>query len=109
MKKALILAKKAKNINEVPIGAILVLNNKIVATGYNKSIKNNDPTAHAEVIALRKGGQLLKNYRLLNTTLYVTMQPCLMCAGAIINSRIYKLVYGTSSHDYKKNVLDFFF
>ncbi|WP_343190102.1 tRNA adenosine(34) deaminase TadA [Buchnera aphidicola] len=102
MKKALILAKTANSKNEVPVGAVLIYNNKIISKGYNISVKKNDPTAHAEIITLRKGGYFLKNYRLLQTTLYVTLQPCLMCFGAILNSRIYKLVYGVNSNYYKK-------
>lgn len=94
MKHALSLAKWAEIIGEVPVGAILVLNNKKIAKGWNSSITKNDPTAHAEIIALRKGGQIVNNYRLLNTTLYVTLEPCLMCLGAILNSRISRLVYG---------------
>ncbi|XAJ78294.1 tRNA adenosine(34) deaminase TadA [Buchnera aphidicola (Pseudoregma panicola)] len=109
MKKALILSKKANEKNEVPVGAVLVFNNKIIAKGYNSSIIKNDPTAHAEIIVLRKGGYFFKNYRLLNTTLYVTLQPCLMCLGAVLNSRIYKLVYGANSNYYNNyNIFNFF-
>jgi len=96
MKNALSLAKLAELKGEVPVGAILVLHNKEIARGSNSSIIKNDPTAHAEIIALRKGGKVINNYRLLNTTLYVTLEPCLMCLGAILNSRISKLVYGAS-------------
>ncbi|XAJ76364.1 tRNA adenosine(34) deaminase TadA [Buchnera aphidicola (Ceratoglyphina bambusae)] len=98
MKKALILAKKANNKNEIPVGSVLIFKNKIISKGYNSSIYKHDPTAHAEIIALRRGGYILKNYRLLKTTLYVTLQPCLMCLGAIIHSRIYRLVYGANSY-----------
>ncbi|XAJ77908.1 tRNA adenosine(34) deaminase TadA [Buchnera aphidicola (Ceratovacuna keduensis)] len=108
MKEALILAKKANEKNEVPVGAVLVFKNKIIAKGYNNSILKNDPTAHAEIVVLRKGGIFFKNYRLLNTILYVTLQPCLMCLGAILNSRIYKLVYGANSNYYNFNIFKLF-
>ncbi|QJC37172.1 tRNA adenosine(34) deaminase TadA [Enterobacteriaceae endosymbiont of Donacia thalassina] len=95
MKYALYFAKLAKNSGEIPVGAIIVKNNQIISFGNNNSIKKNDPTAHAEIIALRKAGKYLKNYRLLNTTMYVTLEPCLMCSGAIIISRISRLVFST--------------
>ncbi|QJC36763.1 tRNA adenosine(34) deaminase TadA [Enterobacteriaceae endosymbiont of Donacia vulgaris] len=100
MKYALSFAKLAKNIGEIPVGAIIVKNNKIISYGINNSIKKNDPTAHAEIIALRKAGKYLKNYRLLNTTMYVTLEPCLMCSGAIIISRIARLVFSTYNKKY---------
>ncbi|XBC38400.1 MAG: tRNA adenosine(34) deaminase TadA [Buchnera aphidicola (Floraphis choui)] len=96
MKYAIKFAKLAEIKEEVPVGAVLVLNNKIIGKGSNSSISKHDPTAHAEVIALRIGGLYLKNYRLLSTTLYVTLEPCFMCYGAIIHSRISRLVFGTS-------------
>ncbi|XBC37878.1 MAG: tRNA adenosine(34) deaminase TadA [Buchnera aphidicola (Meitanaphis elongallis)] len=96
MKRALNFAKIAEIDAEVPVGAVLVLNNIIIGEGSNNSISSHDPTAHAEIIALRTGGTFLKNYRLLNTTLYVTLEPCFMCYGAIIHSRISRLVFGTS-------------
>lgn len=97
MRQAYRLASKAQEEGEVPVGAILVLDNQIIGTGQNKPISSHDPTAHAEIIALRKGGLSIKNYRLLNTTLYVTLEPCIMCTGAIIQSRIQKLVYAAES------------
>ncbi|UDG81686.1 tRNA-specific adenosine deaminase [Candidatus Profftia lariciata] len=97
MQQALILAQKALEQGEVPIGAILVLNFNIIGRGWNRSIKNHDPTAHAEIIALQQGGQILQNYRLLNSTMYVTLEPCIMCAGAILHSRIKHLIYGASN------------
>ena len=95
MNAALEAAKKAWENGEVPIGAVLVKNNKIISTGQNSPITSNDPTAHAEIIALREGGKKLKNYRLIDTTLYVTIEPCTMCMGAIIHARVKKLVFGT--------------
>jgi tRNA(adenine34) deaminase len=99
MKKALVLAKKAEQKGEVPVGAILVLDNKIIGKGYNCPISTNDPTAHAEIIVLRKASKKLENYRLLNTTLYVTLEPCSMCMGAMVHARIKRLVFG--AHDAK--------
>ncbi|XBC43535.1 MAG: tRNA adenosine(34) deaminase TadA [Buchnera aphidicola (Meitanaphis flavogallis)] len=96
MKHALKFARLAEIDREVPVGAVLVLNNVIIGQGSNSSISTHDPTAHAEIIALRSGGMFLKNYRLINTTLYVTLEPCSMCYGAIIHSRIFRLVFGTS-------------
>ena len=95
MKAALKAAKKARENGEVPVGAVLVKDDEIISTGQNSPITSNDPTAHAEIIALREGGEKLKNYRLIDTTLYVTMEPCTMCMGAIIHARIKKLVFGT--------------
>jgi len=95
MKAALKVAKKAWENGEVPVGAVLVMDDEIISTGQNSPISSNDPTAHAEIIALREGGEKLKNYRLIDTTLYVTIEPCTMCMGAIIHARIRKLVFGT--------------
>lgn len=94
MQLALAEAKKAAAIDEVPIGAVLVYENQVVATGYNQVITLHDPTAHAEIIAIRNAGQYFNNYRLINTTLYVTIEPCYMCVGAITHARIKRLVYG---------------
>lgn len=95
MRYALSLADKAEALGEIPVGAVLVDENGIIiAEGWNLSITNYDPTAHAEIIALRQAGQKLHNYRLLNTTLYVTLEPCTMCAGAILHSRVKRLVFG---------------
>ncbi|VFP85542.1 tRNA adenosine(34) deaminase TadA [Candidatus Erwinia haradaeae] len=94
MKRAIFLATEAKCQGEVPVGAVLVFYDRVIGEGYNQSIGCNDPTAHAEIIALRHGGQTLQNYRLLKSTLYVTLEPCLMCLGAIACSRISRLVYG---------------
>jgi tRNA(adenine34) deaminase len=95
MKAALKAAKKAWENGEVPVGAVLVKDDEIISTGQNSPITSNDPTAHAEIIALRKGGEKLRNYRLIDTILYVTIEPCTMCMGAIMHARIKKLVFGT--------------
>lgn len=100
MRYALALADKAEQLGEIPVGAVLVdEEGNVLGEGWNLSIIESDPTAHAEIVALRQGGKTLQNYRLLNTTLYVTLEPCTMCAGAILHSRIKRLVFGAS--DYK--------
>jgi len=96
MNVALDLADKAQQVGEVPVGAVLVLNNKIIGEGYNLVISSHDPCAHAEIIALRSGGQSIENYRLIDATLYVTLEPCCMCAGAIVHSRVKRVVYGAA-------------
>jgi tRNA(adenine34) deaminase len=96
MQVALGLAQHAADLGEVPVGAVLVLDEQLLGQGWNAAISNTDPTAHAEVQALRHGAQVLGNYRLLNTTLYVTLEPCLMCVGACIHARIKRLVFGAS-------------
>lgn len=94
MRYALELAKRADDEGEIPVGAVLVLDNQVIGEGWNRPIGRHDPTAHAEIMALQQGGLVLQNYRLLNTTLYVTLEPCVMCAGAMVHSRIQRLVYG---------------
>ena len=94
MQEALAEARSAAEAGEVPIGAVLVHDGKILARSNNRTIRDCDPTAHAEVVALRKAARLLGNYRLADTTLYVTIEPCSMCAGAIIQARVPRLVYG---------------
>lgn len=97
MLRALELARQAEFAGEVPVGAILVNNEQeLVAEGYNRPISQNDPTAHAEIMALRAAGQVLGNYRLLDTTLYVTLEPCGMCAVALIHARVARVVYAAS-------------
>ena len=96
MQKALDQAKHAKDILEVPVGAVIVKDGKIIARGYNRRETAQDATAHAEIIAIKKACQKLGSWRLSGCTLYVTLEPCPMCAGAIINSRIPKIVIGTS-------------
>lgn len=88
-------AKKAKELDEVPVGAVIVKDNKIIATGYNLKETTNDPTAHAEIIAIRSATSVLGDWRLNECEMYVTLEPCPMCAGAIVQSRISKLYIGT--------------
>lgn len=96
MKEAFALALLAQEQGEVPVGAILVdENNQMIGQGWNRMLQSNDPTAHAEIIALREAGGRLQNYRLQNTTLYVTLEPCCMCAGALVHARIKRLVFAT--------------
>ena len=99
MQEALAEARSAAEAGEVPIGAVLVHGGKVLARSNNRTIRDCDPTAHAEMIVLREGAQRLANYRLADTTLYVTIEPCSMCAGAIIQARVSRLVYG--AHDPK--------
>jgi len=94
MQKALVLAKKAALSGEVPVGAVLILDNQVLAGGWNCPIATLDPTAHAETVVLRAAATVLNNYRLLNTHLYVTLEPCLMCVGALIQARIGRLIFG---------------
>ncbi len=95
MKFAIIEAEKAASNNEIPVGAIIINETgDIIARGHNKVITLNDPTAHAEIIALRMAAQNLKNYRLINTSIYVTLEPCIMCMSAIIHARVKRLVFG---------------
>lgn len=100
MLEALKEANKAFSINEVPIGCVIVKDNKIISRGYNKKESTKLATSHAEIIAINKACKKLNNWRLLDCTLYVTVEPCLMCCGAIIQSRIKKVVYGTSNENY---------
>jgi len=95
MEHALILAEKAESIGEVPVGAVLVSDQKLLAEGYNRVITDSDPSAHAEMVALRNASKSIGNYRLPGTTLYVTLEPCCMCAGVIIHSRVDRVVYAT--------------
>lgn len=92
--RALELARYAQSLNEVPVGAVLVVNNEVMGEGWNCPISCHDPSAHAEIIALRQAAARLTNYRLLDSTLYVTLEPCVMCAGAIIQARVKRLVFG---------------
>lgn len=96
MQKALALAAVAAEHGEVPVGAVVVVNDQVVGEGWNQPILSNDPTAHAEIVALRNAAANLANYRLTDATLYVTIEPCTMCAGALNHSRISRLVYGAT-------------
>lgn len=95
MQHALNLAQHAESCGEVPVGAVILLDNQIIGEGWNQPIALSDPTAHAEMVALRNAGINQRNYRLLNTTLYVTLEPCIMCLGAMIHARVKRLVFGT--------------
>jgi len=103
MRYAIRLAQRAEQQGEVPVGALLVYQNQCIAEGWNQPIQNNDATAHAEIMAIRKAGQALDNYRLTDTTLYVTLEPCVMCLGAIAHARIKRLVFG--AYDPKRGVV----
>ena len=94
MRHALAQANRAAEHDEVPVGAVVVLGDEIVGGGYNRPLGTHDPTAHAEIVALRGAASRLQNYRLGGTTLYVTLEPCLMCAGAIIQARVQRVVFG---------------
>ncbi len=96
MRLALALAQKAMSMGEVPVGAIVVLDGQIVGEGCNRPISSNDPTAHAEIEAMRDAARRIGNYRLVGCSLFVTLEPCLMCAGAIQHARISRLAYGAS-------------
>ena len=96
MQRAIELARAAAAAGEVPVGAVVVHERKIIGEGWNRPIATHDPTAHAEIIALRAAAQALGSYRLANTTLYVTLEPCAMCAGAMVHARVKRLVYGSS-------------
>lgn len=96
MSRALELARTAEAAGEVPVGAVIVKDGVIVGEGWNRPISTNDPTAHAEIVALRAAAQNLGSYRLLDTTLYVTLEPCAMCAGAMVHSRVKRLVYAAT-------------
>jgi tRNA(adenine34) deaminase len=96
MHEALVLARLAEAAGEVPVGAVLVKDGSIIGSGWNQPIGAHDPTAHAEVTALRAAAMLAGNYRLTGTTLYVTLEPCAMCAGALVHARVARLVYGAA-------------
>lgn len=96
MQHALMLAKKAESLAEVPVGAVIVKNNEIIAEGWNQPICSHDATAHAEIMALRAAGQWLNNYRIVDADLFVTLEPCSMCVGALIHARIQRVVYAAS-------------
>ena len=94
MRYAIRLAQRAEDLGEVPVGAVLVKDGRCVAEGWNNSIASHDASAHAEIMAIRKGGVAVENYRLVGTTLYVTLEPCVMCMGALCHARVKRLVFG---------------
>jgi tRNA(adenine34) deaminase len=96
MRRALELAREAERVGEVPVGALIVGDGKVLSEGWNRPISSNDPTAHAEIVALRSAAQNAQNYRLTGATLYVTLEPCPMCAGAIVHARIARVVFGAA-------------
>ena len=96
MREALILAEQAANADEVPVGAIVVQNGEIIGRGFNQPVRSCDATAHAEIVAIRSASQFRNNYRLPSTTLYVTIEPCTMCLGAMIHARVDRLIFGAT-------------
>jgi tRNA(adenine34) deaminase len=104
MEQALTLAGRAAAAGEVPVGAVLIRDGELIGAGWNRPIAMHDPTAHAEIVAMREGASRLGNYRLVGTTLYVTLEPCLMCTGAMIHARVERLVFG--ARDSRRGVID---
>jgi len=102
MKLALLEAEKSYRLSEVPVGSIITMGDRIIASSHNRTINDNDPTSHAEINAIRKASKKMGNYRLTGTTMYVTLEPCSMCYGAIIHARISRLVFG--AYDTKTGV-----
>ena len=102
MEKALAMAELACKAKEVPVDAVVVLDNEIIGSGYNSVIKNSDPTAHAEIIALREAGREIGNYRVLEADIYVTLEPCVMCYAAMVHARVKNLFYG--AFDFKGGI-----
>ncbi|HEX4045193.1 MAG TPA: tRNA adenosine(34) deaminase TadA [Gammaproteobacteria bacterium] len=96
MRQAITLAQQAAQLNEIPVGAVLVRENHLIGAGHNAPIAKHDPTAHAEIVVIRQAAKKIGNYRLLGMTLYVTLEPCLMCVGAMVHARIERLVYGAT-------------
>jgi len=103
MHAALAEARLAESTGEIPVGAVVVVEGNVVASGHNRSISDSDPTGHAEVVALRGAAQFLENYRLSSATLYVTLEPCVMCVGAIVQARVGRVVFG--AYDEKAGAL----
>ena len=94
MREALVLARQAEANGEVPVGAVVVIGGAVLGRGFNSPIANSDPAAHAEILALRQAASIRRNYRLEDATLYVTLEPCVMCAGALVTARVRRLVFG---------------
>lgn len=103
MRAALAEAELAAGEGEIPVGAAVVVNGKVIAAGHNRSVSESDPCGHAEIVALRAAGKMLQNYRLNGATLYVTLEPCIMCTGAIVQARIGRVVFG--AYDAKAGAL----
>ena len=110
MRLAIKQAELAQESGEVPVGAVVVLDGAVIGTGHNGPIGNNDPSSHAEMVAIRSAAKHLKNYRMPGASLYVTLEPCLMCSGAIMHARISRLIYGTKvlSEECSEILKDFF-
>ncbi len=104
MQQALRLAEQASEQDEVPVGSLIIREEELIGSGWNRPISSCDPTAHAEIIALRDAARRVGNYRLAGTTLYVTLEPCLMCAGAMVHARIERLVFG--AYDPKRGAVN---
>lgn len=96
MREALALAQQAETLGEVPVGAVVVRDGTIIGRGYNQPVSTHDPTAHAEVVAMRNAAAMVGNYRLVGCELYVTLEPCVMCAGAVMHARLGRVVYGAA-------------
>jgi len=96
MQRALVLAKEAEDAGEVPVGCVIVIEGELIAEGWNRPIGSSDPTAHAEIIALRAAGRKLDNYRLPGAELYVTLEPCSMCVGAMLHARVKRVIYAAT-------------
>src|SRR5581483_6370718 len=107
MREALVEAREALRMDEVPVGAVVVFENQIVGRGFNRTISDVDPTAHAEIVALRRAAKAVENYRLVGSTLYTTVEPCVMCAGALVNARVSRLVYGATDPRFGAVVTNF--
>lgn len=103
MRHAYRLAQRAEQQGEVPVGAVLVKDERLIAEGWNRPIVDHDPSAHAEMIAIREGGKALNNYRLIDTTLYITLEPCVMCMGTISHARIQRVVF--AAYDDKRGAI----
>ncbi|HZS46671.1 MAG TPA: tRNA adenosine(34) deaminase TadA [Blastocatellia bacterium] len=107
MREALVEAREALRMDEVPVGAVVVFENQIVGRGFNRTISDVDPTAHAEIVALRQAAKAVENYRLVGSTLYTTVEPCVMCAGALVNARVSRVVYGATDPRFGAVVTNF--